>query len=139
MSFLLSSFQFDRNYVDHNLLLKKSFRKSENKTVIFVEQQPNSGLERFVLRFLYNTQWDTHTRGCTPLNEQLAHRRGYYPPNTTDSIDENLCSQRYSNPRSQQSGCFRHKPQTTRLSTSSNNNLLLSFPSTSCFPDGTVP
>jgi hypothetical protein len=64
MSFLLSSFQFDRKHMDHNSLLK-SFRKSKIKTTIFVKQHPNSGLERFVLRFLYNTQWDTHTHTHT--------------------------------------------------------------------------
>jgi len=92
--------------MDHNLLLKKSFRKSENKTIISVEQQSNTGVDRFVLRFLYQKRLDTHTHTHTqtnkqthrrtPLNERLALSRGYYPPNTTNAIDENPCCQRYS-------------------------------------------
>ena len=61
MSLLLSSFQFDINDMDHYLLRRKSFRKSENNTIIFVEQQSNSGLDRRVLRILYHTHLDTQT------------------------------------------------------------------------------
>lgn len=55
MSFLLSSSQFDRKDMDHNLLLKKSFRKSEVKS-----KSPKSGLNASFWGFCM-TRNETHT------------------------------------------------------------------------------
>jgi len=64
MSFLLSSFQFHRKVMDHNLLLKKSFRKMKTK-IMSVELEPNTGLDRLVLRFLYHTGLDKNIQKQT--------------------------------------------------------------------------
>jgi hypothetical protein len=83
MSFLLSSFQFDRKDVDHNLLLRKSFRENRN----FCGTKAQVGLRRprfgfSVSHAIGHTQTNKRTDGRTPLNERLARRRDYNPPNT---------------------------------------------------------
>jgi len=61
---------------------------------LYVEQQPNSSLDRLALRFLYHTHAHT-THG-------KAHRRGNAVYKTQNKQrDDRPCPQRDSNPRSQ--------------------------------------
>jgi hypothetical protein len=55
----------------------------------FMAQQPNSGLDRLVLRFLDHIKLDTGTPGRTNLNEYSTRRRGGYLHNTQQTRERN--------------------------------------------------
>jgi hypothetical protein len=69
--------------------------------IYFAQQQPNSGLDRLVSRFLYHTQLQ-HTSGRAPLNEWSARCSRRYLHNTQQTHETNihaLCGIRTRDPR----------------------------------------
>ena len=65
-----------------------------------------------LLRLLDHTH--KHTTGRTPVYEWSVRHTCRYLHNTTNTKDEYPCTQRDSNPRSQQSGGYRPTAQTAR-------------------------